>query len=311
MIKLKDQNNEDIYIIGSDGGYANVKTANSIIPTGVTAYDVEPIFSGNIFEQNGKFYHIGENHKEFIADKTQDDDYRILTLVSIAKSLKPEGITDANVHIATGLPLTWLYTQRDSFKKYLTQKEEEIFKWNGTEYHIHIKGCSVYPQGYPAVLDRLKDFRGTNVVADIGNATMNIIFIKDKKVIESKCYTEKLGVNQCVIATKAAVSNQFAATIDEAPIQSVLRFGKADITDSYLNCIKANAVIYAESIFACLRKYEYNPDLMRLYIVGGGGCIIKNFGKYDKDRVTFIDDICATAKGYEKLVYKALTRKKA
>ena len=40
---------------------------------------------------------------------------------------------------------------------------------------------------------------------------------------------------------------------------------------------------------------------MKLYIVGGGGCLIRHFGKYDDNRVTINDDICATAKGYEYL----------
>ena len=40
---------------------------------------------------------------------------------------------------------------------------------------------------------------------------------------------------------------------------------------------------------------------MRLYIVGGGGCLVKHFGQYDESRVTILDDICATAKGYEYL----------
>ena len=42
---------------------------------------------------------------------------------------------------------------------------------------------------------------------------------------------------------------------------------------------------------------------MRLYVLGGGSCLIRNFGKYDEKRVTINDDICATAKGYEYLSY--------
>ena len=38
-----------------------------------------------------------------------------------------------------------------------------------------------------------------------------------------------------------------------------------------------------------------------LYITGGGGCLVKNFGKVNADRVKFVDDICAAAKGYEYL----------
>lgn len=54
-------------------------------------------------------------------------------------------------------------------------------------------------------------------------------------------------------------------------------------------------------IFRRLREHEYDPELMRLYIVGGGGCLIKNFGEFDTDRVIINEDVCATAKGYEHL----------
>ena len=40
---------------------------------------------------------------------------------------------------------------------------------------------------------------------------------------------------------------------------------------------------------------------MKLHIVGGGGCLVKNFTDFDKKRVYINDDICATAKGYEYL----------
>ncbi len=47
------------------------------------------------------------------------------------------------------------------------------------------------------------------------------------------------------------------------------------------------------------RDYVALDKMMRLYITGGGGKLIENFGNYDKDRVTIIGDICASAKGYE------------
>ena len=39
--------------------------------------------------------------------------------------------------------------------------------------------------------------------------------------------------------------------------------------------------------------------MMPLYIMGGGGCLVKSFGAYDKESVIFIDDLHASAKGYE------------
>lgn len=58
-----------------------------------------------------------------------------------------------------------------------------------------------------------------------------------------------------------------------------------------------------------MREHEYNPDLMKLYVVGGGSCMIKNFGEYEQNRVIINDDICATAKGYELLAAQKLQRK--
>ncbi len=52
-------------IIAVDHGYGNMKTANTVTPTGIKAYETEPIFTGNILEYNGIYYQIGEGHKEF------------------------------------------------------------------------------------------------------------------------------------------------------------------------------------------------------------------------------------------------------
>lgn len=101
---MRELNN--VKIIAVDHGYGNIKTVNTVTPTGVTAYEIEPIFSGNILEYGGIYYRIGEGHKEFIADKAMDEDYYILTLMAVARELNVYGIREADVHLAAGLPLT-------------------------------------------------------------------------------------------------------------------------------------------------------------------------------------------------------------
>ena len=59
----------DITIIGIDQGYGNMKTANTIFPTAITAYDTAPMFKGDVLEYGGRFYRVGEGHKGFVADK--------------------------------------------------------------------------------------------------------------------------------------------------------------------------------------------------------------------------------------------------
>ena len=113
-----------------------------------------------------------------------------------------------------------------------------------------------------------------------------------------------------MITAKNAILDKFGIKIEEATVEQILRSGTADIAAPHLDCITSAAKQYVADIFATLRKYEYNPDLMRLYVVGGGGCLIRNFGLYDTSRVTILDDICATAKGYENLAYMSLKRGK-
>ena len=106
----------DMYVIGIDHGYGNMKTANCCFPTGVLKSDKEPIFINDLLVWNGRYYSIGAGHKEFTADKFEDEDYYVLTLAAIARELKRERIAEAKVFIAAGLPLTCVSEQKESFK---------------------------------------------------------------------------------------------------------------------------------------------------------------------------------------------------
>ena len=134
-------------------------------------------FAGNILEYNSIYYRIGVGHKEFIPDKAMDEEYYLLTLMAIARELNVFSIREADVHLAAGLPLTWIRNQRETFCSYLLQNPEVHYRFNNKEYHLRFVGCSLYPQGYPAIVNQLGDFKGTNLLADIGNGTMNILYI--------------------------------------------------------------------------------------------------------------------------------------
>lgn len=49
---------------------------------------------------------------------------------------------------------------------------------------------------------------------------------------------------------------------------------------------------------------------MRLFVIGGGGMLVKNFGQYDASRVTIVSDICVNAKGFEYLAQGLLWNRK-
>lgn len=125
-------------IIGIDHGYGNMKTANFCFPTGITAYDHEPLFTADMLVYGGRYYLIGEGHKEFAPDKIKDEDYYVLTLAAIAKELKAENLTEAHIVIAAGLPLTWTSGQKADFKEYLMKNAEVEFSYKKADYHLYI-----------------------------------------------------------------------------------------------------------------------------------------------------------------------------
>ena len=295
-------------VIGIDHGFGNIKTAHSCFKTGVTAYDQEPTFKSNLLVYDGRYYIIGDDHKEFTADKSQDQDYYILTLAAVAVELRFRDLTSARVYLAAGLPLTWVSGQKDSFKAYLLQKDSVDFSFRGVDYHVEFAGGEIYPQGFSAVTDKLRDFRGVNMLCDIGNGTMNIMYINNGKPVPSRCFTEKYGTYQCTLAVREKLLRQFGRSVDDTVIENVLRYGEADIARRYLDAIRESAADYAAGIMRRLRDHEYDAELMKLYVMGGGSCLIKNFAEYDEARVTVNDDICATAKGYERLAENALRK---
>ncbi len=300
-----NQTNKPV-IIGVDHGYGNIKTAHTCFRTGVTAYDKEPTFKSDLLICEGRYYIIGDEHKEFTADKMNDSDYYILTLAAVARELHIRGVYDAEVFLAAGLPLTWVSEQKDSFKAYLLQNREVSFSFRGKSYHVTFAGAAVFPQGFSAVADRLREFKGVNMLCDIGNGTMNIMYINNGKPVASRCFTEKFGTQQCMIAVRENLMQKCGVAVDDAVIEEVLRYGEADIGKPYLDTIRETAKDYVAGIMRRLREHEYNPELMKLYVVGGGSCLIRNFAELDPARVTINGDICATARGYELLAQRTL-----
>lgn len=182
--------NTNPIIIGIDHGYGNIKTAHCCFKTGVAAYDKEPTFKGNLLVYEGRYYLIGEEHKEFISDKMADSDYYILTLAAVARELNIRKLTSARVHLAAGLPLTWVSEQKDSFKAYLLQNDSADFTFKGVDYHVDFVGADIFPQGFSAVADKLREFKGINMLCDIGNGTMNVMYINECRPLAKKCFTE-------------------------------------------------------------------------------------------------------------------------
>ncbi len=168
--------------------------------------------------------------------------------------------------------------------------------------------CRNISTGFAAVVN-LGAMQGMNMLADIGNGTMNVMQIVDNKPLEKSLATDKFGVSICMKEIQKELSKENGEDIPEMLIEPLLRNGLQERTDSIAKKVEHIATRYTENIRKRLADYGYKEGLVHLYVIGGGGCLLQNYSDLaEKAGVTFITDICANAKGYETLAEKKLRR---
>ena len=105
-------------IVPVDTGYGNIKNSIHSFPTGIAAYKTKPAFEGKILHIGDMYYRIGEGHKEYIPDKTVDEEFRLLTIAAICDECRSCGYYEGNIYLAVGCPTTMLTAQRESTREY-------------------------------------------------------------------------------------------------------------------------------------------------------------------------------------------------
>ena len=213
----------DTLIIGVDAGYGNMKTASCIFPTGITAFDEKPFFTENLLVYKGRYYIIGSGHKEYTDRKIMDEDYYVLTLAAVARELNMQRLTTAKIVLAVGLPLTWLSSQRNAYREYLLKEKKVAFNFRGVDYSIEVVDAMVFPQGYAAIAEKINEFREVNIVADIGNGTVNLFRVVDRRPEVVTMATEACGVKDCAISMRVALANHHSgAKVDDFVIERII-----------------------------------------------------------------------------------------
>lgn len=75
---------------------------------------------------------IGESHLVYQGNKTDSEDFYILTLAGLAEKLKFRGLHEAEVVLAVGLPLAWVKSQAADWRAYLIQEKELDFMFQAS-----------------------------------------------------------------------------------------------------------------------------------------------------------------------------------
>ena len=303
-------------IVGIDHGYKNMKTANTMFPTAISKVATLPDDKSGIIEMispyNGEIYTENGDAIPYVDSsiKSDTEDFYILTLICIAKEMARKSLTRARVKIVAGLPQRWYEGQKESFEKYLTRYEEVRFKYQGERYHIEIEGVTLYTQGYAAYMtsNNIAKYMNREVcVCDIGGGTMDIIPVRNGKVINTECKIDTRATIWLINEIKEQVETELCQTIPESIIIDYMTRGSKNEApkNKYEEVMKKVLIKYTQMVYQKLKESRINTDLIPLIFVGGGAVVIKRFGTYDENNTEFITDLSANAKGYEK-VYRLL-----
>lgn len=298
--------NRSIEIIAIDHGWSHIKTRSTVFVSGVEE-NVSPTFFDNVLEYNGKFYNIGGKRIEVKNTKVDNNDFYLLTLAAIAKELKNRNLTDANVYLAVGLPLTRFGEEKQAFIDYLKKDKEVTFKYAEKEYHITIEKVSVFPQCYAAVADMIPTFARKAVVIDIGSWTVDIMPVVNKQPDDQRCSSLPKGIITCMREMNRACVRRFNYELDESDIEHYIRYHQIDGIPKDVVALMDNFLAkYAEMIIRSLKEMEINIQTTPIYFVGGGAVVMKNYGGLNMQNVYYKQDVKSNAKGFEILAKAAM-----
>ena len=291
-------------IIGVDVGFGNTKTSHKVFSSGVIKHSTKPPISSMVVETNEGFYSVGNPKITIQESKMNNEDMIVLTEAAIAEELKMQGMTQADIHLGVGVPLTRMGAEKEPMLDYYKRNRKLVFKYEDVTYSINLLSINVYPQGYAGIVNYINKFSRLAVVIDIGSWTIDIMPIRERKADAGNCKSLSLGTITCMHKINEHLREQFNGEADEILLKDVMITGSSvDLPPKYLTVIQNDLKTYVEDIMGQLRALQFNLDTTQLIFIGGGSTIIKNFLDAEKyPKATVIDDVHINAKGYEDLI---------
>ena len=308
-------------IFGIDNGNGNMKTANTIFPCGFTKQKTEPskLFSEDVLYYNNNYYTLSSSRFAYETDKTQNENCFILTLFAIAKEVKAliisegkswenyKGFVGKDIVLALGLPPAHFEKQISQFKKYFeTRFEHGInYKYDGKTFNFYVKSIKVYPQCYASVMVTNRDIIDKYKLVyaiDIGDGTVELLELKNGIPQKESMVSREIGISKLRNKIIDDVINDFAYTLDEEIIDSVLNGDENNILDIEIeDRIKEEAEDWTNNIVNQLHKKIADFRNAPTIFMGGGAVILKDSLKNNKafKMTIFNDNISSNAVGYE------------
>ncbi|MEX1377295.1 MAG: ParM/StbA family protein [Eubacteriales bacterium] len=299
-------------IISIDHGYGLIKTPHFSFKTGITEYDNEPYTSKNVVKYNGKYYVCGSGRQSLVRDKTVDDSYYILTLMAIAKEIEHRGLNRrAEITIAAGLPLTSYGRDKEKFIQYLKRSafQPVKFSFENKDYRIEIARVLLYPQGYSAVIEEIPNLKNepSIIVCDVGSWTVDVMRLDNGVPNADTCRSLELGTIRMVDEILEQVRRVTGLSITSSQVEQLLSGKDCSMDIRAKEIVIDQGKTYIDRLIRSLLEAGFDTSAVPIIFIGGGSSLIReNIGNNKICSMTIVDDICANAKGYEKIAMSIL-----
>ena len=294
--------------IGIDHGYYAIKTRHFSFPAGIAVYSHEPYTLQNTLEYGGKFYVCGTGRQPILRNKTENDNYYLLTLAAIAREIKQRGEnTECSVTLAAGLPLAGFGREKKFFREYLLRSSQPVcFKFEGVPYKITIEDVKLFPQGYSAIAihPELIQNEPSVLLMDIGGWTVDLMRLDNGVPNASTCRSLELGMIRCIDETKEQVRRDVGLSVTDAQVERVLAGKPCSMDEKARSIIRRQDRLYTERLLSAVMESGFDLKAIPVVMLGGGASVVKgNVSPQDGlCRVFALTDDRVNAEGFERIL---------
>lgn len=294
--------------IGIDHGYYAIKTRHFSFPAGIAVYSHEPYTQQNTLEYGGKFYVCGTGRQPILRNKTENDNYYLLTLAAIAREIKQRGEnTECSVTLAAGLPLAGFGREKKFFREYLLRSSQPVcFKFEGVPYKITIEDVKLFPQGYSAIAihPELIQNEPSVLLMDIGGWTVDLMRLDNGVPNASTCRSLELGMIRCIDETKEQVRRDVGLSVTDAQVERVLAGKPCSMDEKARSIIRRQGRLYTERLLSAVMESGFDLKAIPVVMLGGGASVVKgNVSPQDGlCRVFALTDDRVNAEGFERIL---------
>ncbi|MDD3921154.1 MAG: ParM/StbA family protein [Eubacteriales bacterium] len=295
-------------IIGIDHGYASIKTANFVFPSGVVAFDAPPPVQQGLLELEGRFFVCGSGRQPLTKDKTTNENYFLLTLAALAKEVRLRaGDGKAEVVIAAGLPLTGFGKDKAAFRSYLFPKKQPLaFRFEEQDYSILVMDVIVLPQGFSAIAANMAVLENepSVVIIDIGGWTVDVMRMDNRAVDTSTCRSLELGVIRCMDEVKEQVRRSLSLSLTDAQVQAILSDEPCTVPEQAKAIVSRQGRLYVERLLSEINECGFDLKAIPAVFMGGGASLVKpRVAPTDGlCRPFYLADVSLNAKAFETIV---------